>query len=222
MRPLTCHIRRSKILYSGGCKVAQMDCNRNRLPIKRKKNVKKLCDSNIYQYLCTIKKKKGKNMNRMINVARILKKKPQYCKLFSNDGGSCMFGYVDERFGIISVFRGSQEYLFDQYGNSAFYTDDGVDRSLYPSEKMHDWTKFSWEKGNIVVSDDEKEKVIFDHFTDDDYNLFIGRPLIKKDDGNLEDTEEDMYLTENYHTKFIEMQWKPIDRKRINHGKKHL
>ena len=87
---------------------------------------------------------------------------------------------------------------------------------------MHDWTKFSWEKGNIVVSDDEKEKVIFDHFTDDDYNLFIGRPLIKKDDGNLEDTEEDMYLTENYRTKFIEMQWKPIDRKRINHGKKHL
>lgn len=133
-----------------------------------------------------------------------------------------MFGYVDERFGIISVFRGSQEYLFDRYGNFAFYTDDGVDRSLYPSEKMHDWTKFSWEKGNIVVSDDEKEKVIFDHFTDDDYDFFIGRPLIKKDDGNLEDTEEDMYLTENYHTKFIEIQWKPIDRKRINHGKKHL
>ena len=158
----------------------------------------------------------------MINVARILKKKPQYCKLYTKDGGSCMFGYVDERFGIISVFRGSQEYLFDQYGNSAFYTDDGVDRSLYPSEKMHDWTKFSWEKGNIVVSDDEKEKVIFDHFTDDDYNLFIGRPLIKKDDCNLEDTEEDMYLTENYRTKFIEMQWKQIDRKRINHGKKHL
>ena len=150
----------------------------------------------------------------MIDVARILKKKPQYCKLFSNDGGSCMFGYVDERLGIISVFRGSQEYLFDQYGNSAFYTDDGVDRSLYPSEKMHDWTKFAWEKGNIVVSDDEKEKVIFDHFTDDDYNLFIGRPLIKKDDGNLEDTEEDIYLTENYHTKFIEIQWKPIDRKK--------
>lgn len=133
-----------------------------------------------------------------------------------------MFGYVDERFGIISVFRGSQEYLFDRYGNFAFYTDDGVDRSLYPSEKMHDWTKFAWEKGNIVVSDDEKEKVIFDHFTDDDYNIFIGRPLIKKDDGNLEDTEEGMYLTENYRTKFIEIQWKPIDRKRINYGKKHL
>ena len=69
-----------------------MDCNRNRLPIKRKKNVKKLCDSNIYQYLCTIKKKrKGKNMNRMINVAIILKKEAQYFEFFSNDGGCCLF-----------------------------------------------------------------------------------------------------------------------------------
>ena len=60
MHPLTCHSRRSKILYREGCKVVQMDCNRHRFPIKRKKNVKRLCDSNIYQYLCTIKKKERK------------------------------------------------------------------------------------------------------------------------------------------------------------------
>ena len=40
MRPLTCHSMRSKILYRGGCKVVQMDCNRNRLPIKRKKTLR--------------------------------------------------------------------------------------------------------------------------------------------------------------------------------------
>ena len=38
-----------------------------------------------------------------------------------------------------------------------------------PSKEMRDWSKFQWEKGDVLISNDGGTEVIFDEWYDDMY-----------------------------------------------------
>lgn len=58
---------------------------------------------------------------------------------------------------------------------------------IYPSKSMRDWEKFSWKKGDVLVSNDGKERVIFVKFQDNRYMRFFGKFFSqRKEDGDID------------------------------------
>ena len=51
---------------------------------------------------------------------------------------------------------------------------------LFPSREMRDWEKFSWKKGDVLVSEDGSVHIIFEKFTDDTYTIFAGKHYYAK------------------------------------------
>ena len=51
---------------------------------------------------------------------------------------------------------------------------------LFPSDKMRDWSKFAWKKGDVLVSKKEGAHIIFEKFTDDTYTIFAGKYYYRK------------------------------------------
>ena len=83
------------------------------------------------------------------------------------------------------------EGIFDKNGN--LY--DDVECIVFPSKEMRDWSKFAWKKGDVLVSNDGKCKVIFERFDDDTYTSFVGKYYVEcygKND-ELQDYEEEHY-----------------------------
>lgn len=72
--------------------------------------------------------------------------------------------------------------------------DDG-ECVVFPSKEMRDWEKFSWKKGDILVSKDNVH-IIFEKFEDDTYTRFKGKHYLWKE-FNVEDynKEETKMLT---------------------------
>ena len=61
----------------------------------------------------------------------------------------------------------------------SYFNFDGVyhsggERLLFPSNEMRDWSKFAWQKGDILVNENNAH-IIFEKFTNDTYTTFIGR-----------------------------------------------
>lgn len=120
-------------------------------------------------------------MEVKINVAEILKNKPRGTKLYSMIHGKCSFEAVtDEIFKInfcTSKFGLTQsgECTLIKFGNMY----DGGECIIFPSKEMRDWSKFQWEKGDILVNENNAH-IIFEKFTDDTYTTFIGRHYLNK------------------------------------------
>lgn len=72
--------------------------------------------------------------------------------------------------------------------------DDG-ECIIFPSKEMRDWEKFSWKKGDVLVSKDNVH-IIFEKFEDDTYTRFKGKHYLWKE-CNVEDynKEETKMLT---------------------------
>ena len=116
-------------------------------------------------------------METKINIAEILKDKPQGTKLYSSACGKCKLIDVDDKSFKISFYsskfgfmNGGEGYL-DKFGK---LYDDG-ECVIFPSREMRDWSKFAWKKGDVLVSNNGKVKVIFDKFRSDTYSSFIGK-----------------------------------------------
>lgn len=103
-------------------------------------------------------------MEQKLNIAEILKNKPRGTKLYSMIHGKCSSEAVtDEIFKInfcTSKFGLTQsgECTLIKFGNMY----DGGECIIFPSKEMRDWSKFQWEKGNILISNDGGTEVIFD------------------------------------------------------------
>lgn len=140
-------------------------------------------------------------MEEKINVAEILKDKSQGTKLYdllrnidveldkvhTTDVGT----YIE----CTSTNEVGSTLLFDysKLGTEKCWL-EGL-RILLPSKEMRDWAKFSWKKGDVLVSNDGKCKVIFERFDDDTYTSFIGKYYVEcygKND-ELQDYEEEHY-----------------------------
>ena len=110
-------------------------------------------------------------MEAKINVAEILKDKPENTKLYSPIFGDVYFSYIED--SIINVkHHGGIAKFFD---NSRYYNYPESEPLLFPSKEMRDWNKFSWKKGDVLASNDGKETIFFVRFTDDTYTKFVGK-----------------------------------------------
>lgn len=136
-------------------------------------------------------------METKINIVEILKDKPQGTKLYSSACGKCKLEEVDDKSFKISFYNskfgfmnGGEGYL-DKKGK---LYDDG-ECIIFPSKEMRDWEKFSWKKGDVLVSKDNVH-IIFEKFEDDTYTRFKGKHYLWKE-FNVEDynKEETKMLT---------------------------
>lgn len=140
-------------------------------------------------------------MEVKINVAEILKNKPRGTKLYSMIHGKCSFEAVtDEIFKInfcTSKFGLTQsgECTLIKFGNMY----DGGECIIFPSKEMRDWSKFQWEKGDVLISNDAGTEVIFDKWYDDTYTNFYGKHYLNSEDkNNIKYNETFLCTTERY------------------------
>lgn len=140
-------------------------------------------------------------METKINIAAILKDKPQGTKLYdwlhnidveldtiSTTDTETVVWCTNETTNNTTCHRG-----YSEFGTERGYP-DGL-RILFPSKEIRDWTKFSWKKGDVLVSEDNVH-IIFEKFEDDTYTRFKGKHYLWKE-CNVEDynKEETKMLT---------------------------
>lgn len=124
-------------------------------------------------------------MGKEINIEEILKDKSQGTKLYD------LLYNVDVELDTISTTdtetvvwctNETDNNTTCHRGYSEFGTvrgcPDGL-QILLPSKEMRDWRKFDWKKGDVLVSNDGKNHVIFVEFTDDTYTHFKGKHFCK-------------------------------------------
>lgn len=120
-------------------------------------------------------------MEIKINIAAILKDKPQGTKLYdwlhnidveldtiSTTDTETVVQCTNETNNNTTCHRG-----YSEFGTERGYP-DGL-QILFPSKEMRDWAKFSWKKGDVLVNKDRDTHVIFEEFTDDTYTTFTGK-----------------------------------------------
>lgn len=140
-------------------------------------------------------------METKINIAAILKDKPQGTKLYdwlhnidveldtiSTTDTETVVWCTNETNNNTTCHRG-----YSEFGTERGYP-DGL-QILFPSKEMRDWAKFSWKKGDVLVSKDNVY-IIFEKFEDDTYTRFKGKHYLWKE-FNVEDynKEETKMLT---------------------------
>lgn len=108
-------------------------------------------------------------METKINIAKILKDKPEGTKLWTDMFGSVTLYVVTVACDAFQVKHHNKEPWFDKDGK--LYK-EGV-LCIYPSKSMRDWEKFSWKKGDVLISDCGFV-CIFKEWASDDYTKFNG------------------------------------------------
>lgn len=115
-------------------------------------------------------------MEAKINIVEILNDKPQGTKLYSPACGKCKLEEVDDKSFKISFYNSKFGFMNGGEGyldkNGKLY-DDG-ECVVFPSKEMRDWRKFSWKKGDVLVSNDGKREVLFKTWENDSYTKFVG------------------------------------------------
>ena len=119
-------------------------------------------------------------MEENINIAKILKYKPENTKLYSPLFGDVYFSYVQDN--IINVKHHAGESKF--FNSGRYYNYEESELLLFPSKEMRDWNKFAWKKGDVLVSNDGGTEVIFDKWYDDTYTNFCGKHYLDSEDEN--------------------------------------
>lgn len=123
-------------------------------------------------------------METKINIATILKDKPQGTKLYD------LLYNIDVELNTISTTdtetvvwctNETDNNTTCHRGYSEFGTvrgcSDGL-QILLPSKSMREWRKFSWKKGDVLVSNDSDSHIIFKGFSKNDYTTFEGKHWI--------------------------------------------
>lgn len=108
-------------------------------------------------------------MTEKIDIAEILKDKPANTKLYSPLFGEVYFSHVGG--GNIAVEHHGGISLF--FSSGRFFDYDESEPLLFPSKEMRDWEKFSWKKGDVLISDCGF-MCIFKEWASDDYTKFNG------------------------------------------------
>lgn len=125
-------------------------------------------------------------MGEKINIAEILKDKPEGTKLWTDMFGEVTLYVVTNTCDAFQVKHHNKEPWFDKDGK--LYK-EGV-LCIYPSKSMRDWEKFAWKKGDVLVNS-RGLKILFDRWANDNYTSFYAKTI------NL---VEDAFLDTNLHT----------------------
>lgn len=138
-------------------------------------------------------------MEENINIADILKYKPQGTKLYADAFGELSMVDIrtEDELGVTLLEKDGDELLFYNDGK---YNRHG-EPILFPSKEMDDWSKFAWKKGDVLVSEGiGRLHVIFEGFDDDTYLTFKGKHYLCNYDDD-EDYNEEEY--NDYHKELI-------------------
>lgn len=125
-------------------------------------------------------------METKLNIAKILKDKPQGTKLYSP-----LFGDV-----YFSDINNSTTYVLHHTCMASFYSDatfikfEEAEPLLFPSKEMRDWSKFAWKKGDVLVNKTKTIFIIFEGFEDDNYKTFKGKHCLTKVGNEIEYTNK--------------------------------
>lgn len=110
-------------------------------------------------------------MEKELNIAAILKNKPQNTRLWSPIFGDVYLKDVtDVNNNMIRITHHGVDNIF--MNNGKVWADGDV--CLFPSSWMNDWQKFAWKKGDVLVSNDGKREVLFKTWENDSYTKFVG------------------------------------------------
>lgn len=137
-------------------------------------------------------------MANNINVLEVLERKPNGTKLWCVLFGKCSLHGIDISQTLPITIETEKGYTFRLTANAKFgvkYTDGEC--LLYPSKEMRDWSKFSWKKGDILISNDGGTEVIFDRWYDDTYTSFYCKHYLKNEN-KIVYYEEFICTTERY------------------------
>lgn len=113
------------------------------------------------------------------DIYEILKGVPIGTKLYTPMCGKVGFAYLatnKEAGEAIWTTDKNGEYTYNKNGRWM----EGGEVMLFPSDKMRDWGKFAWKKGDVLVSEDGSVHIIFEKFTDDTYTIFAGKHYYAK------------------------------------------
>ena len=118
-----------------------------------------------------------------MDIAKILKDKPQGIRLYSPIFGECAFCYIREDTDDICVKKHN--------GEKAYFNSEGLYNTLgevmlFPSRGMRAWSKFAWKKGDVLVNKDGDVHIIFERFADDTYCSFVGKYYLWKENNDTE------------------------------------
>ena len=108
------------------------------------------------------------------DIYEILKGVPVGTKLYTPMCGKVGFAYLatnKEAGEVIWTSDKNGEHTFNKNGRWI----EGGEVMLFPSDKMRDWSKFAWKKGDVLVTEDGNAHIIFEKFTDDTYTIFAGK-----------------------------------------------
>lgn len=127
-------------------------------------------------------------METKINVAAIIKDKPQGTKLYADAFGELSIediyiGDKDDKdeLGITLLSSVGDELIFYNDGR---YNTQG-EPILVPSKEMRDWEKFSWKRGDVLVNS-RGLKILFDRWANDNYTSFYAKTINLVEDGFLD------------------------------------
>jgi hypothetical protein len=123
-------------------------------------------------------------MEEKLNVAAILKDKPQGTKLYDllyNIDVELDTIHTTDTETVVWCTNETDNNTTCHRGYSELGTvrgcSDGL-RILLPSKEMQDWNKFAWKKGDVLVSNDSDSHIIFKGFSKNDYTTFEGKHWI--------------------------------------------
>lgn len=135
-------------------------------------------------------------METKINIAAILKDKPQGTKLYdwlhnidveldtiSTTDTETVVWCTNETNNNTTCHRG-----YSEFGTERGYP-DGL-QILFPSKEMRDWSKFAWKKGDVLVYKNGTVHIIFEGFEDDTYRIFKGKYYLWEDNGHIEQLDD--------------------------------
>ena len=132
------------------------------------------------------------SMETKINIAEILKNKPQGTKLYD------LLYNIDVELDTISTTdTETVAWCTNETDNNTTchrgYSEFGTVRGcfnglqiLLPSKEMRDWGKFTWKKGDVLVHKDGDVHIIFERFVNDTYCSFVGKYYLWKENNDTE------------------------------------
>lgn len=137
-------------------------------------------------------------MEAKINIAEILKDKPNGTKLYADAFGELKLERVKVN-DVNAIYVKNKAFVLHTFYSDGRYNRYG-ESILVPSKKMRDWSKFAWKKGDVLVNRDKNMSLIFEKFTDDTYTIFAGRHCYEKDFRNEYNYERrfDNFMTEYF------------------------
>ena len=165
-------------------------------------------------------------METKINIAEILKDKPQGTKLYD-----LLYNIEVELDTISTTDTETVVWCTNETGNNTTchhgYSEFGTVRGchdglqiLLPSKEMQDWSKFAWKKGDVLVSKGRGIlHVIFEGFNDDTYTTFKGKHFIC-DYSNKENCDDEEYYND-YH-KEVEERTIEFEKDNVNNAQTYI